>query len=73
MKKTKKEELTKNEKRLWDYLTRYMMRRGESPLRIEIAEAMSMSPQLAQYRLRKLEKKGWVKLMPLEKRNIMLK
>jgi len=73
MKKIKKEELTKDEKKLWSYLTRYMMRRSESPLRIEIAGAMSMSPQLAQYRLRKLEKKGWIKLMPLEKRNIMLK
>lgn len=73
MKKTKKEELTKDEKKLWDYLTRYMVRRSESPLRVEIAEAMSVSPQLAQYRLRKLEAKGWIKLIPLEKRNIMLK
>ena len=73
MRKAKKEELIETERQLWNYLTRYMMRKNESPLRVEIAEALDISPQLAQYRLRQLERKGWIELIPLEKRNIMLK
>jgi len=69
----KKGKLTTQEVEIWDFVAKYLVENRETPLRTELARAFQISPQLMQHRLRKIEKKGWMQLIPNKKRNIVLR
>jgi SOS-response transcriptional repressor LexA len=62
---------------IWSYILSYYEDYGYSPLRREIANALSkegrvISPQLVQYHLWNLKKRGKIHFNPLRKRNILI-
>ena len=72
-----KQGLNNQEQNTWIYLVGYLQDHGYMPLTREIADYFTtrddrVSDQLIQYRLKSLEKKGWIKLVPLKKRGIIL-
>jgi len=69
----KKQELTKQEMEIWNFIVNYLSENHEVPLRTELANAFQISPQLMQYRLRRMTKKGWIELILNKKRNIIIK
>ncbi|MHA1225110.1 MAG: LexA family protein [Candidatus Hodarchaeales archaeon] len=73
LKTKRKSKLTKQEQELWEFILEFLCDYKVTPLRTEIADALHISPQLVQYRLKRLEEKGWIELVPLIKRNIKIK
>ena len=71
--KAAKQQLTKEETSLWNYIVKQWSKTGQVPLRIEMARALGISPQLAQHRLKRMQVKGWLVLLPNKKRNILLR
>jgi Mn-dependent DtxR family transcriptional regulator len=69
----KKLQLTTQEREIWDFLMRFLLATEKTPLRKDIAKAFQISLQLVQYRLKRLEKKGLILLLPRKKRNICLR
>lgn len=69
MKKVK-EPMTPDEVLVLTGLLAYREKHGEMPLRTELAEELGISPQLAQYRLKRLEEKNHIRIKPLIKRGI---
>ena len=68
-----KQQLTKEETELWNYIVKRWVETGQIPLRTEMANALNVSPQLAQHRLKRMQVKGWLVLLPNKKRNILLR
>ena len=72
-----KEILTTMEREIWVILLRYMADNFFAPTRTELAEKLSdkknrYSPQIVQYYLKGLERKGYIKINPLKKRGIVI-
>jgi len=74
-----KQKLTKIEEEIWQTILAFYETYEVMPLRDEIASILTfkldkkISPQLVQYWLRSMEKKGWIEIEPLKKRGIKLK
>ena len=73
----KKKVLNDIEIKIWEAILVYLSDNNVVPLREEIATAISddnkrFSPQLVQYHLRSLERKGWITLTPKIKRGIKI-
>ena len=74
-----KQKLTKIEEEIWQTILAFYETYKVMPLRDEIASILTfkldkkISPQLVQYWLRSMEKKGWIEIEPLKKRGIKLK
>lgn len=69
----KKQILTEYEQKVWEAILVFLETYKCTPLRIELADELDISPQLLQYRLKRLQEKGWICLEPNKKRNICIK
>jgi len=68
-----KEELNKKEEDILLLLIECYYNDRRMPTRKQIGEKLDISAQLAQFRLRKLESKGYIEILHRKKGGIMLK
>jgi len=73
-----KQPLNRNEEKVLEAILEFFKENKKMPTRVQLAtkltnETQIVSPQLLQYWLRLMEKKGWLVLIPFRRRNISLK